>query len=235
MAYIYKIENDINDKIYIGKTNFSVEKRFKEHCADSKRNRKEKRPLYNAMSKYGEEHFYISVIEECSSDKASEREKYWIKYYNSYNDGYNATIGGDGKTLINYKKFLELYDTTSLTSSEIAKILNCSIDSIKNIVSQYRDNVEWEKRYYSSELHKHSLIASPIKVRCVEENLVFNSCILSSRNSSFVTLLLSIRITTFSLYENSANHQGKRCNLLFKQSTLNNLLKIRLNLIIYFG
>ena len=175
MAYIYKIENDINDKVYIGKTNFSVEKRFKEHCADSKRNRKEKRPLYNAMSKYGEDHFYISIIEECSSDEASEREKYWIKYYNSYNDGYNATIGGDGKTLINYKKVLKLYDTTSLTSSEIAKILNCSIDFIKNIVSQYRDNVDWKKRYYLSELSRHGFVASPIKVRCIEENLVFNS------------------------------------------------------------
>lgn len=175
MAYIYKIENDINDKIYVGKTNFSVEKRFKEHCIDSKKNRKEKRPLYNAISKYGEDHFYISIIEECSSEEASEREKYWIKYYNSYNDGYNATIGGDGKTLIDYKKVLRLYDTTSLTSSEIAKILGCSADSVKNIVSQYRENVDWENRYCSSELCRHNLIAFPIKVRCIEENLVFNS------------------------------------------------------------
>ena len=53
MAYIYKITNDINDKIYIGKTNFSIEKRFQEHCKDAFRKRNEKRPLYNAMKKYG--------------------------------------------------------------------------------------------------------------------------------------------------------------------------------------
>ena len=30
MAYIYKITNDINDKVYIGKTYFEIEKRFQE-------------------------------------------------------------------------------------------------------------------------------------------------------------------------------------------------------------
>lgn len=35
MAYIYKITNDINQKVYVGKTEFSIEKRFKEHCADA--------------------------------------------------------------------------------------------------------------------------------------------------------------------------------------------------------
>ena len=34
MPYIYQIVNDINDKVYVGKTNFSLEKRFKEHCKD---------------------------------------------------------------------------------------------------------------------------------------------------------------------------------------------------------
>ena len=53
MSYIYKIINDINDKVYIGKTNFSLEKRFREHCQDAFRDRNEKRPLYAAMRKYG--------------------------------------------------------------------------------------------------------------------------------------------------------------------------------------
>lgn len=35
MSYIYKITNKINKKLYIGKTEFSIEKRFKEHCADA--------------------------------------------------------------------------------------------------------------------------------------------------------------------------------------------------------
>ena len=42
MAYIYKIINNINQKIYIGKTSSTIEKRFKEHCNDSKKERCEK-------------------------------------------------------------------------------------------------------------------------------------------------------------------------------------------------
>lgn len=41
MAYIYQITNDINQKIYIGKTECSIEKRFKEHCWDAFRERNE--------------------------------------------------------------------------------------------------------------------------------------------------------------------------------------------------
>ena len=62
MPYIYKITNDINNKIYIGKTLHAIEHRFKEHCKDSKKRQNEKRPLYSAMNKYGIEHFHISIL-----------------------------------------------------------------------------------------------------------------------------------------------------------------------------
>ena len=93
MSYIYKITNTINGKIYIGKTNRTVEERFKEHCRKSERERSEQRPLYNAMNKYGIKNFIIEQIEECPYDIASEREKYWIEYYGSFKYGYNATLG----------------------------------------------------------------------------------------------------------------------------------------------
>ena len=107
MGYIYKITNDINDKVYIGKTEFDIEKRFQEHCRDALKDRNEKRPLYNAMNKYGIEHFKIEEIEQCND--IENREKYWIEYYDSYNNGYNATLGGDGKTLINYDLVVEKF------------------------------------------------------------------------------------------------------------------------------
>ena len=75
MSYIYKIVNKINNKIYIGKTNLSsIEERFKEHCYEYNKFHSEKRPLYSAMKKYGIENFQIYLLEECSSEKASERE-----------------------------------------------------------------------------------------------------------------------------------------------------------------
>ena len=77
MAYIYQITNDINNKIYIGKTEFSIEKRFKEHCHDAFQKHCEKRPLYSAIRKYGIEHFHIELLEE--TEIPEEREIYWIK------------------------------------------------------------------------------------------------------------------------------------------------------------
>lgn len=48
-----------------------------------------------AFNKYGIENFEYIIIEECENCNMSEREKYWIKHYDSYNSGYNMTIGGE--------------------------------------------------------------------------------------------------------------------------------------------
>lgn len=121
MAFIYKITNDINGKVYIGKTNYSIEKRFKEHCSDAMRERCEKRPLYSAMRKYGFEHFHIEQLEEVPLNDTSERERYWIEYYKSFHNGYNATMGGDGKNYVDYGELVDLYNT-GYTIKEIQEI-----------------------------------------------------------------------------------------------------------------
>ena len=74
MAYIYVITNDINGKQYVGKTSDTIQQRFKIHLKDSQNCKNEQRPLYQAMNKYGIEHFYIKELEECSVEKASEKE-----------------------------------------------------------------------------------------------------------------------------------------------------------------
>ena len=109
MAFIYKITNDINQKVYIGKTEQTVEERFKEHGREYRKKRCEKRPLYSAMKKYGTEHLHVELVEE--TDNPEEREQYWIKFYNSYGStGYNATMGGDGKKYIDVNKLTEAYN-----------------------------------------------------------------------------------------------------------------------------
>lgn len=133
MAYIYQITNDINGKIYIGKTEFSIEKRFKEHCQDAFRDRNEKRPLYAAMRKYGIEHFHIELIEE--TDNPEEREVFWIENKRSFKNGYNATIGGDGKKYIDYDLVISSYKEIK-SIADTAKALNISADSVSNILHQ---------------------------------------------------------------------------------------------------
>lgn len=148
MAFIYKIVNDVNDKIYIGKTDFSVEKRFKEHCNDKEKEYRKDRPLYQAMNKYGIEHFHISQIEEVPSEKAAEREQYWINFYNSYHYGYNATLGGDGSYRANRNLVLSLYNK-GLGLKEIKERTSYDPKTIKNILKE---------KYSSEEIHKTFLL-----------------------------------------------------------------------------
>ena len=131
MSYIYKITNTINDKIYVGKTHNSLEKRWKEHLRDSVRFFN--RPLYSAMRKYGTDCFKIELIEECARDDAEQREKYWIKYYNSFGDGYNATLGGDGRTYIDSVVVMNLW-FEGYSEKQIAQKLNICVDTVSSIL-----------------------------------------------------------------------------------------------------
>ena len=133
MPYIYKITNTINQKVYIGKTLKTVEKRWQEHIRDSRKRDEEKRPLYSAFKKYGIENFSIEVIEECESSILEEREKYWIEFYGSFKYGYNATTGGDGRPYVDrelviglyqeYGTCLKVHQMTGYDSSTISSIL----------------------------------------------------------------------------------------------------------------
>lgn len=140
MAYVYKIINDVNGKIYIGKTEFSIEKRFKQHCKDAFKNQDEIRPLYRAMRKYGIEHFHISEIEQ--TDQPNEREKYWIEYFGSFKNGYNATLGGDGKRYCDYSLILSLFKQ-GLNVKEIAIKLQYSEDTCRRVL--HNNGIESEQ------------------------------------------------------------------------------------------
>lgn len=133
MAYIYKITNDINDKVYVGKTEFSIQKRFNEHCQDAFKDRNEKRPLYSAIRKHGIEHFHIELLEE--TDNPEEREIYWIEQLNFFKDGYNATIGGDGKRYIDYDLVVSTYQDLQIVKDTAIK-LNISPDSVSAILHE---------------------------------------------------------------------------------------------------
>ena len=138
MGFIYKITNNVNGKVYIGKTLNTVESRWKEHCHDKDRRNMENRPLYRAMNKYGLEHFSVETVEECS-ENLEEREIYWIKYYNSYvgwadSNGYNATTGGDGAPYVDEKAIIALAKEGKV-NAEIAAIIDCCVDTVAKILT----------------------------------------------------------------------------------------------------
>ena len=96
MTGIYKITNTITKKVYIGLSN-DIEQRWKTHKKRYKieSDKEYEKYLYRSFRKYGLEAFTFEVIEECPPEELSNREIYWISYYDSYANGYNETPGGE--------------------------------------------------------------------------------------------------------------------------------------------
>lgn len=91
--YIYKVTNNINGKVYIGRTK-NIDARWKNHCMTAKSG-KYCYKLHKAIRKFGPENFTVEQI-DCSATKeeADAKEVYWIEKYNSMESGYNSSPGG---------------------------------------------------------------------------------------------------------------------------------------------
>ena len=90
---IYIIRNRVNNKVYIGQTIQKLERRWQAHICASKT---KDTHLYKAMRAYGTDQFFIEVLEDnVSVEDLNQKEIDYIKKYNSYNDGYNSTLGGE--------------------------------------------------------------------------------------------------------------------------------------------
>lgn len=100
MIGIYKIENKINKKVYIGQS-VDIHKRWNAHRSELTRGVHYNDYLQRSWNKYGSDNFEFSVIEECKEDELDNREIYWIDFYKSCeeNFGYNSQIGGAGDVL----------------------------------------------------------------------------------------------------------------------------------------
>lgn len=99
---IYKIENLIDGKVYIGQTTVGFKQRVYSHKYQLERNVHKNEHLQRAWKKYGRKNFRFSVMEHCSILEIDEREKKWIEIYDSTNrkKGYNFESGGHkNKTL----------------------------------------------------------------------------------------------------------------------------------------
>jgi len=94
---IYCFENTINNKKYIGYSNF-IRRRKKEHLYYLRKGKHHNSYFQNAWNKYGEGSFVFKILQECPLSSCSNMEIYWIAYFNSFIDdgeGYNLTRGGE--------------------------------------------------------------------------------------------------------------------------------------------
>lgn len=83
--------------VYIGQS-VDIYARYQAHrrAAKNPNDLSHNTKIHLAMEEYGVDNFYLEILEECEYNELSEKEIYWIAQYDSYNNGYNMTIGGDG-------------------------------------------------------------------------------------------------------------------------------------------
>lgn len=197
MSCIYKITNLLNNKSYVGKTTFSLEVRWNKHLQNYNNSNSHcyNYYLYRAMRKYKINNFKIELIEEINNDSLlNEREQYWIKFYDTFKNGYNMTLGGEGQRLYNKEKIISLWENEK-SIKEISKIMNCSSDTvyltIKDLdsyspkesqrrsaitkeVSQYDLNGNYLKTYNSmKEACEENNISIDILSVCLNKNRAF--------------------------------------------------------------
>lgn len=102
MGYIYCFKNLINGKCYIGQTIRNPQVRYSQHLATH-----DETVFHNALKKYGKENFLFYVIGEFPDNELNEKERYYIKRFNSHwqdGHGYNMSYGGENSPDVTYRK-----------------------------------------------------------------------------------------------------------------------------------
>lgn len=147
MGYIYKITNLTNNLAYIGQTVRPYKERWAEHKRDRNKEPYCNWPLYRMLNKVGLENTKWEVIEEVPNELLNEREKYWIAFYNTKENGYNCTYGGDNGTRYNYEEVLNYWlNEANRSFTKTAEHYNTSKDYISDIIkSMGYDRRSWEE------------------------------------------------------------------------------------------
>ena len=155
MIGIYKITNLVNNKVYVGRS-IHIEQRWLEHCKPSSHS-----AIGIAIKSYGKDNFQFEVLEECTLEQLTEKELYWIHYYNSFiPNGYNILDESDNNIthygFINKDKINEitqdLLEDKFLTLSQIAKKYNVNVSTVSRINKgevHYRNNLVYPLRQVS--------------------------------------------------------------------------------------
>ena len=145
MIGIYKIENKVNGKVYIGQS-VNIKKRWKQHKYELNSNNHVNKHLQASWNKYKQNNFDFAVICECDISELDDKEMFYIQQYNSYNYnlGYNMNIGGNGNRqfydvdliLSTYKNNNSVVKTSELlgiSESKVSEILeSLNIRDIKS-------------------------------------------------------------------------------------------------------
>lgn len=133
-GYIYKISNTINKFVYIGQTTRTAKERFEEHlkACTSKARRDQK--FYRAVNELGKDKFYVETIDTANSqEELNQKEKNWINYYNSIENGYNSIPGGSEQNPMDFEPIKEKHDT-KMRSEEVRNKISKTMSDLRTSI-----------------------------------------------------------------------------------------------------
>ena len=155
---IYRHINKINGKCYVGLTRETKNPNLRWGRYGGGYHQPGQKKFWRAIQKYGWDNFEHEILEENipTSELANEREKYWIAYFDSFRNGYNATTGGCGATghVLSEEKKKEMglanigsKHHTQKHSEETKKILSIKHKGMHNSPKTEfkKGNVPWSK------------------------------------------------------------------------------------------
>jgi group I intron endonuclease len=208
---IYKIWNEVNDKIYIGSTTQLLCQRMAQHV--NRINHKDY-PIYIAMREHGKDVFRIELIENfpCNSkDELTAREGFYIRQYDTFNKdkGYNGQI--EGRTSKEYyqdnkDKHKEYYKQYYQDNKDIINITTKNyFDNNKDKMKVYNDNyykdnkdkiIEHKKEYYNNNKDKRKVYCSTkYDCECGSTNINFCSKSVHNKTVKHIMYIDSIKNT----------------------------------------
>ena len=169
MIGIYKIENLINGKIYIGQSR-NIEKRWTAHRTRpfNQNSNQYDSPLYRSIRKYRLENFSFVVLEETLIEDLDDREIYWIEYYESNNKekGYNLTDGGNSatSTILTRKQVdeIKLLLETDMSQQDIADKYNVN----QRAISYINTGETWIEQGRTYPIRSFSILSNNKKYYC---------------------------------------------------------------------
>ena len=160
---IYKIENLITHKVYIGQSRH-IEIRWQEHCRPSSDS-----IISRAIRKYGKENFSFEILEECEIDDLNQREEYYIQQYNSVKpNGYNIEEKMNG-----IRSYFLVYSKDDF--QHIVSDIKYSSLSFEEIAKKYE--LDSSMIYYINRGDYHTLEGETYPLRKVKSRRETNYCI----------------------------------------------------------
>lgn len=135
MIGIYKFTSKTTGKSYIGQS-VHLEARYQQHLSNIKNSNNQSK-WYQALREQGIDNFEYSILEECKPEELNEKEIYWISYFDSFNNGYNSTPGGQS-SIIDPQIIYDAWDE-GLSPLEIANKLNIGTTTVYYTLITYKN------------------------------------------------------------------------------------------------